>query len=84
MVMNVCCLLARIKLNKPTITNQSTNSAMDGLISIIFRTLLFIILFMKLLHVIFVLVIVCIGHIIFWEEGALVAILRGDGMTSDK
>jgi hypothetical protein len=55
-------LLSRIKLNKPTIKSQSTNSAMGSSISIIFWGLLFIIPFMKPLHVIIVLVIVCIGH----------------------
>jgi hypothetical protein len=53
-------------------------------ISIIFRAFLFIIPFMKPLHVIIVLVIVCIGHIIFLEEGTLAAKPRGDGMTSDE
>ena len=76
-------LLSRIKLNKPTIKSQSTNSATDDSISIIFWALLFIITFMKPLHVIIVLVIV-LGMSSFLEEEALAAKLRGDGMTSDK
>jgi hypothetical protein len=77
-------LLSRIKLNKPTIKSQNTNSATGSSISIIFRALLFIIPFMKPLHAIIVLVIVCIGHIAFLKERALAAKLRVDGMTSDK
>jgi hypothetical protein len=57
---------------------------MGSSILIVFRGLLFIIPFVKLLHVIIVLMIVYIGHIVLLEEGALSAKLRGDGMTSDK
>jgi hypothetical protein len=59
-------LLSRIKLNKPTIKSQSSNSALDGSISIIFQALLFIITFKKSLHAIIVLVIVC--HIVTFQK----------------
>lgn len=57
-----------LNINKPTIKSQSTDSAMGSSISVIFWGLLFIIPFIKLLHITIVLVIVFRAFHCFWKK----------------